>query len=129
MIKIARGIVWLWVAVFLAYGATGLSTPQLIAELVNLSPTSAIGTSEIRGLFGGGFAAFGVVLLCGLRSPILAPGLFMATAIIMGGLVAGRLFSMTVDHEFAFTIPAIIAEAVMAISAWICSRDALQKLN
>ena len=129
MNKIARGMLWLWVGVFFAYGATGLFAPQLISQLVDLSQVTVIGTSEIRGLFGGGFAAFGLVLLIGLRKPALAPGLFLSIAVIMGGLVVGRLFSMTIDQEFSFTIPATVAEAIVAWAAWIGSREAQQAME
>ena len=105
----------------------GLFAPQIISGQVFLSPATIAGTAELRGLYGGGFIGFGLVLLCGLRCKSLAPGLFLAMAIIMGGIVVGRIVSLAIEHEFAFTIPAIIGEVLLALACWAGSRNAVRE--
>lgn len=123
MIKLARGLLYFFSAFFVVYGATALFRPDIIAGALYLSPVTIAGTSEIRGLYGGGFAAFGVVLFNGLRNKSIGPGLLMSMAIIMGGVVIGRIVSLAIDHETAFTLPALIAEVVVAWACWMGSKN------
>ena len=123
MNKVARGFLYFFGAFFLVYGATALFAPDIIAGKLYLSPVTIAGTSEIRGLYGGGFAGFGVVILTGLRSKTLGAGLLMSMAIVMGGVVVGRVVSLAIDHETAFTVPAAIAELLVAVSCWIASNN------
>ena len=127
MIKLARGLLYFFSAFFVVYGATALFRPDIIAGALYLSPGTIAGTSEIRGLYGGGFAAFGVVLFNGLRNRQIGPGLLMSMAIIMGGVVVGRIVSLAIDHETAFTVPAAIAELLVAGCAWLAAKDGLKR--
>ena len=103
MNNIRRGFLYFVSAFFILFGVTGLFAPQLIDAQLNLMPVAIAGTSETRGLYGGGFAGFGVVIMCGLRCSQLASGLLLAMCIIMGGVVVGRLVSIGIDRELAFT--------------------------
>ena len=122
MNKAARGLLYFFGAFFMVYGATALFAPDIIAGKLYLSPVTIAGTSEIRGLYGGGFAGFGVVILTGLRSKALGSGLLMSMATIMGGVVVGRVVSLAIDHETAFTIPAAVAEILVAGACWVAAK-------
>ena len=123
MNKAARGFLYLFVVLFMAIGVTAMFAPDVIAAKLALTPVNLAGTSELRGLYGGGFFGFGIVLLCGLRCKLLAPGLLTAMAIIMGGVVVGRMVSLAIDHETTFTIPAAIGEGLLAMACWIASKN------
>jgi len=113
MTILRRSILYFFGAFFIAFGITGLFDPGLIASKMHMLPTTIAGTGEVRGLYGGGFSGFGLVILAGLRSPA-GKGLLLAMSIIMSGVIIGRLFSMGLDHEFAFAMPAAIAEFLVA---------------
>ena len=124
MNKLVRGALYFFVVFLFVYGATGLLAPQVISGQVFLSPVTIAGTAELRGLYGGGFIGFGFVILCGLRCKSLAPGLLMAMAIIMSCVVVGRVVSLAIDNEFAFTLPAIVGEVLLVLACWAGSRNA-----
>src|SRR6516165_8371348 len=108
-------LLYLFGAFFLLFGLAGLLNPAMLAAKLNLLPLSSAGLGEIRGLYGGGFAGFGLVILAGLRSRAAGPGLLLGMSIILGGIVIGRLASMAVDHDYAFALPAALIEALMAL--------------
>lgn len=118
-----RGFLYLMGASLFLFGMTALFAPHLINEQLQLMPTSIAGTSETRGLYGGGFIGFAMVIICGLRCRDSASGLLMAMAIIMGCIVAGRLISIGIDHELASTVPAVIGEVLIALACWLESKN------
>ncbi len=118
MNKIARTYLYLSVLLFFAIGVSSLFAPGMVAANLQLSPLSLAGTGEIRGLYGGGFFAFGLVLLGGLRCKSLSPGLLIAMATIMGGVVVGRIVSLAFDHEYLLTLIGGSAELLLALACW-----------
>jgi hypothetical protein len=89
-----------------------------MVETLHLSPLSPAGMGELRGLYGGGFFAMGLVLLGGLHYRPLAPGLLIAMAIIFAGIVVGRLVSLVLDREFVATPLAGASELLLALACW-----------
>jgi Domain of unknown function (DUF4345) len=118
MNKIARGYLYLNVLLFAAIGVKSLFMPESMAGQLQLAATSIAGTGEIRGLYGGGFIGFALVLLGGLRCKPLSPGLLIAMATVMGGVVCGRIVSLALDHEYMLTLVGGTAEALVALACW-----------
>jgi hypothetical protein len=119
---IARGFLYLMTAVFFAVGLTALSAPDVIAHKFALLPQSVKGTAEIRGLYGGGIVGWGVVTLGALRRKSYSGGLLLAMALIMGGIAAGRIVAILIDHELALSLPAGVAEGLTAWACWTVYR-------
>jgi len=119
---IRRYVLYFFIAFFAVFGITGLFAPAFIAGKLDLAPVALAGAAELRGFYGGGFLGFSLVILAGLRCQQAGSGLLLAMAIIMGSIAAGRLFSMALDHEFAFNIPAGIAELLVSATCYLESR-------
>jgi hypothetical protein len=118
----ARGWLYLIAAVQLAVGLAALFAPQMVAARFDLLPQTLKGAAEIRGLYGGGFTASGLLTLLALRDTPLARGLLVAVGSVMGGIAAARLVSLCVEHEIAFTLPAAVAEALTALACRVLYR-------
>lgn len=116
---IARSYLYLMSLVNVAIGLAALFAPATIASKFDLLPLSIKGIAEVRGLYGGGIFAWGVVLLGALRCKSLSPGLLMAMATMMGSIAAVRATSLIVDHEIQLNISAGFAEALSAVACWI----------
>ncbi|MET0661469.1 MAG: DUF4345 family protein [Steroidobacteraceae bacterium] len=121
MLKASRALLYVAAVLLVLLGLAALKHPPFVTENMFLAPTQIAGTAEIRGLYGGGFISFGVTTLLGLRCRRLAPGLFIAMATFMWCVAAARVISVAIDHEIAFTVPSLIAEAVLGAAYWIAS--------
>ena len=119
MNKIARGFLYLNVLIFAIVGVKSLFMPESMVGQLQLQAISIAGTGEMRGLYGGGFIGFALVLLGGLRCKPLSPGLLMAMMTVMGGVVMGRIFSLAVDHEYPMTLTAAALESLLVLACWI----------
>lgn len=130
MLASARGYLYLMAAVFFAIGFTGLFAPEIIAARFDLLPQSIKGVAEVRGLYGGGVLAWGLITLGALRCKSLSPGLLMALATLMGSIAAGRVVSLLLDHEVSLNIPAGIAEALIVLACRVIDkRDKAARLG
>jgi hypothetical protein len=118
--QLRRGLLYVSGAFFVVFGLTALLAPGLIANSIHLIPAARAGLGEMRGLYGGGFTAYGVVILAGLRRP--GHGLLLAMSIILGGIVVGRLFSLVLDQDFSFSAPNAIFEFIIAAACYYESR-------
>lgn len=123
MNNIRRGFLYFIAAFFIVFGMTGLFVPHFINAQLDLMPATIAGVSETRGLYGGGFVGFGLVIICGLRCNRLAGGLLLAMCIIMGGVVVGRLLSLGIDRDLASTLPIALGEFLIALACWVESRN------
>ena len=119
MNKITRGFLYLNVLIFAIVGVKSLFMPESMVGQLQLQAISIAGTGEMRGLYGGGFIGFALVLLGGLRCKPLSPGLLMAMMTVMGGVVMGRMFSLAVDHEYPMTLTATALESLLVLACWI----------
>jgi len=114
---VVRAWLYLHIPLWLLLSGLSLFAPQIAAQRLHLIPDALAGTSEIRGLFGGGFLAFGVIILAGLRIKPLAKGMLGAIGLIMAGVVIGRIVSLIVDHDlFALRIGS--TESLVALACW-----------
>jgi hypothetical protein len=118
MNRVAR--IWLYfiALIFGVVGVTSLLSPETTGSQLQIQAVSLAGTSELRGLYGGGFVGFALIILVGLRRKAYSPGLLMAMAIIMGGIVVGRVVSLAVDHELKTTLGTGVLELLVALACW-----------
>jgi hypothetical protein len=116
MNRVAR--IWLYfiALIFGIVGFTSLFSPETTGSQLQIQALSLAGTSELRGLYGGGFVGFALILIAGLRRKDYSQGLLMSMAIIMGGIVVGRVVSIALDHELKATLGAGAPELLVALA-------------
>lgn len=119
-----RAIAYFFAAAFTALGLMSLVSPSAMAAKMQLVPASNIGFAEIRGLYGGGFIGFGLILLGGLHWKPYARGLLMAMALSMGSIGTARIVTLPLDAAWGFAIGGAVAEYLLAFACWRLSRDA-----
>ncbi|HXC51739.1 MAG TPA: DUF4345 family protein [Candidatus Limnocylindrales bacterium] len=97
--------------VFLPYGLYCFAVPGYLADAAGVSATTATGVVELRAMYGGLQAAFGVLLIAAARdSRFLLAGL-AAVAFILPGLASARLLGVALGGDLsAYTIGALIFE-------------------
>jgi Domain of unknown function (DUF4345) len=122
MIQISRIFLFCFGILVMIGGFSAFWSPDMITAAFHLEPSSIVGTAEIRGLYGGGFFSFGLTTIIGLRSRTLGPGLLTAMAIFMWSVAIARAGSLVIDHEVAFTLPALIAEIILGLAFWIARK-------
>jgi hypothetical protein len=120
-----RLLLYFFAAFFIAFGLVGLFDPARLMGAVNLMAVNNTGTGEMRGLYGGGFTAFGLTTLAGLRCKAAGSGLLLAMCIICGGIVVGRFFRMVLDHDAGFAAQSALPEIIMAACCYFESRHGL----
>lgn len=108
---------------FILFGLAGLFAPTMLAARLHLAPVNNAGLGELRGLYGGGFTGFGLVILAGLRCKAAGAGLLLAMGIIAAGIAAGRLVSLATDHDTGFAAPAALWEFILAAACYFESRQ------
>src|SRR5579871_6707810 len=107
-----RLLLYVFGAFFLIFGLVGLFDPVRLIYTILLRPTGYAGFSELRGLYGGGFIGFGLVIIAGLRWRAHGAGLLLAMSIIIGCVVIGRLISLVLDGAFPSCIFNTIFETI-----------------
>lgn len=118
MTHLARGYLYFVTIVLVLVGCTGLLAPELLGGQLKVMPTATAGFSEMRGLMGGGFLAFGLCLLIGLRGSPLALGLLCAVALIMLTIAIGRILSLVLDGFDLNAVAATVSELLVTASCW-----------
>ncbi len=117
-----RALLYFFAVFFLVFGLIGLFAPAMLITELRLRPITLAGLGELRGVYGGGFFAFGIVIIAGLRSKAHAAGLLLAMAIILTGIVVGRLFSLLFEQDLMFFAQTAIPEIIMAACCFYESR-------
>jgi Domain of unknown function (DUF4345) len=125
--RLRRGLLYVSGAFFVIFGLTVLFAPGMITNSIHLMPSGRAGLGEMRGLYGGGFFGFGLVILAGLRCPASSQGLLLAMSIILGGIVVGRLLSLVLDQDFSFAAPNALFEFIIAAACYYESRHGLAR--
>lgn len=118
------GIYLVFMALVLTiFGLRGLLVPQQIMAGFDLQALSPKGTAEVRSLFGGAFLSWPLILLLAWRRQDLRQGLLTALGLTMGGIGLARLLSVAiVEHELAFSLPALAVELLAALACWVVCR-------
>ena len=102
----------------LLMGCLGAFFPARAAQLTNISPIGATGTSEIRATYGGLFVALG--LACLLLQSSTA---FSVAGFAWAGAAAGRVWSVAIDRNVEPKnlggIGFELAFAVLLLAPWL----------
>ena len=99
---------------FLGFGAWFVAIPRALTDLVSVELPSATSMIEIRGVYGGAFLGIGLLFMLGAtRSTWFRFGL-VAEALIMGGLVVGRLVGIAADGRPTMFLAVLLASEVVA---------------
>ena len=123
MLVLARVVLVLATVLFAVVGLAGLVSPENLMGQLGLQALSVQGTAEVRGLYGGLFLSWSAILIAAWRSPALRGGLLLALAATLGLIALARVVSMAVDGDFAFNLPALAGEAVIALACWAVARS------
>lgn len=123
MVMLARAYLGLTLLLLAGVGFAGLLVPDTLVAQFDLLPQSAKGSAEVRGLYGGAFLSWGLIIVGAWRYKHLRNGLLVALALTMGTIAAARLVSLAVDQQPAFNIPAIVSELLIVLACWILYRD------
>ncbi|MDP1933160.1 MAG: DUF4345 family protein [Gammaproteobacteria bacterium] len=113
-----NGVIYLWV------GWLFINDPQTWLEALGISLRSDLGLTDLRAVYGGFLAGFGVfLLLTGWKSDWTGPGVWLLV-LTYAGLVAARSWGVLVEGEYnALVMQVYIAEwvsLVLSILAMFC---------
>ena len=115
--------------VFLVSGIFTFFNPEAMGEALGIAPVNVSGETEIRATYGGLVVGAGLLLLCGLRSRVLAIAALAGTLFGGGGLVFTRLVIEIFFGESGFAINqaiVIVFELAMIALAWVLLRRAMR---
>jgi hypothetical protein len=119
MLTIARAYLIIMAIALMLIGLAALAAPEAVSRELALLPQAGKGLAELRGLYGGLFIAWGVIMLWSIRATDIASGLLIAMIIMMGTIAAARLVSLVLDREPAFNVPALVFEGLIAVASWV----------
>jgi hypothetical protein len=105
---------------FLGFGVAFLAWPEPLVILVDVTPLTRTGTTEIRAMYGGleiGLGSF--LLLAAARREHVTIGL-RAALFAFGGLAAGRLIGLAVDGWWQPSTWLLMSAEIAAVvlAAW-----------
>lgn len=97
--------------IFLPYGVYCFFNPGFLAEAAGVVATTPTGATEIRAMYGGLQAGFGVLLLAAARNARLTLAGLAAVAFVLPGLAITRLLGAGIEGGLSgYTIGALILE-------------------
>ena len=88
--------------VALGFGAMGvgaLVAPAAVTRQFDMPALSIAGRNEVRAVYGGFGLAMALVLAIAVVAPAFRPGICLAIAAALAGMVLGRLASAAVDRK------------------------------
>ncbi len=110
--------------VFLPYGLYCFAAPGYLADAAGVSAMTPTGVVELRAMYGGLQAAFGVLLIAAARDPRLTLAGLAAVAFMLPGLASARLLGVALGGDLsAYTVGALIFE----ISSSVISLSLLRR--
>jgi hypothetical protein len=86
-------------ALFAGMGVFALAWPGRVMAIFGNTELTLAGRNEVRAVYGGFGLAAASVLVWGLLSPRLAPGIFFAMGLALWGMAAGRAISVLIDKK------------------------------
>ncbi len=92
-------------------GLMALFRPDKMATAQSIVPQGSAGLNTIRGLLGGLFLACVVMLSLGLATQTSL--WFVAVAIVMGGIVSGRILGLLFDDFDKSVLPPLAIEVLI----------------
>ena len=120
---LATVVLWICAGSYAGFGLLFLALPERMAGTVELEARSATARTEIRAMYGGlelGIAAF--LGFCALNPELLGLGL-LASALLLGGIGAGRLIGAAIARTAApLTVGLTVLElGTAALAYWALS--------
>jgi Domain of unknown function (DUF4345) len=105
---------------FAGFGVACLARPRQMLSCVDIKPSSPIGTTELRAMYGGMELGLGAFFLMAMSKPEWVRPALAAQALGLGGLAAARLASVLHDRpRGALMKSLVVAEASAAALAAI----------
>ena len=96
---------------FLPYGLYCFAVPGFLSGAAGVTGTTPTGVTEIRAMYGGLQAAFGMLMLAAARDSRLTLGGLAAVAFVMPGLALARLLGVILDGGLSgYTAGALVFE-------------------
>lgn len=96
---------------FFPYGVYCFLVPGFLAEAAGVAATTPTGSTELRAMYGGLQAGFGLLLLAAARDARLHLAAFAALAFLVPGLASTRLIGSLMDGGLsAYTAGALVFE-------------------
>jgi hypothetical protein len=100
---------------FAGFGAACLVRPKTMLKHVDVKPTSAVGTTELRAMYGGMELGLGAFFAVALAKPDLTRPALLAQALALGTLAGARLAGILHDRSRGPLMKTlVIAESVTA---------------
>jgi len=106
---------------FAGMGLVALVAPEVVSRTNGTPMLTPAGRNEIRAVYGGFGLAVAAVLMLALVTPALRAGIFVAVAVSIGGMAAGRLLAALIERPAAF-YPSwfyFVLETAMAFTLWL----------
>lgn len=111
---------------FLPYGLWCLAAPGFLEQAAGVAATTPTATTEIRAMYGGLQAAFGLLMLAAVRDSRLDVAALACAAFLVPGLALSRLAGLAVDGGLsAYTGAALVFEFGSGALAVVRLRRAL----
>lgn len=103
---------------FLPYGLYCFAFPGFLAGTAGVAATTPTGVAEIRAMYGGLQAAFGLLLFAAWRDPRLTVAGLATVAFVMPGLALARLLGVALGGGIStYTAGALVFEIVSSVFA------------
>lgn len=111
---------------FLPYGLYCFGAPQFLEGAAGLAATTPTAVTEVRAMYGGLQAAFGLLMLAAARDARLTFAGLAAAAFVMPGLAVARtLGALAGADSSAYTVGALVFEIGASAAAVRLYRQAL----
>jgi hypothetical protein len=123
MVIVARIFLVFFLISFTLIGLSGLVQPDKLAANFDVLPQTTKGFAELRGIYGGVFLSWSVMIVAFLLKKPWANGLLLAVGISMACLSVVRLVSLGIDGEAHFNIMAFVGEALAAVACWVLHKQ------
>jgi ribonuclease Z len=109
--KISRSLVALAAAGFAVLAAAIWAAPDAAAQQLGIEAIRAGGSTAVRAEIGGLFA--GLAALCAFAAVTRRRSFYVGAALVLGGIVIGRLVSWAVEGSNAAGLPELAVEATV----------------
>ena len=123
---LARLVLLLSGAAFLAVGLPFLVDPASTAARVDLTLSSALADNDVRAVYGGLQAALGVLLVAAATAPSAASAALVLQQVSFGGLVLGRAASWLAVGPPGPLGVALLAAELVGLAAGAIARRRLR---